>query len=174
MLEAPKPLLVYNRIEANRRRTRRLLALFALAVLPFTSGIAVWLAAPVELIFGLFAIVLVPSVGESIKEAVGGSLQRAILVEAGLISSAFFLASLGVTVVTTALIYRYSSALILRAVRARPTARDDEPDLHRIVENLCVGAGLPKPRLYLIESSSPNAFATGRNPQQAAGPRELP
>jgi heat shock protein HtpX len=40
--------------------------------------------------------------------------------------------------------------------------------LHNVVEGLCIGAGLPKPRLYVVEDSAPNAFATGRNPKNSA------
>ena len=47
--------------------------------------------------------------------------------------------------------------------RPRPT-----PRLHNLVEGLCIAAGLPKPRVYVIDDPAPNAFATGRNPQHAA------
>src|SRR5581483_4124870 len=45
---------------------------------------------------------------------------------------------------------------------------EDEPRLHAIVERLAERAGIPKPRIYAIEDPSPNAFATGRNPEHAA------
>ena len=45
---------------------------------------------------------------------------------------------------------------------------DQAPDLHRTVERLSVQAGLPKPRVYIIPQDTPNAFATGRNPEHAA------
>jgi heat shock protein HtpX len=45
--------------------------------------------------------------------------------------------------------------------------KEEEPEYYRTVENLCIGAGLPMPRLYIIEDSAPNAFATGRDPNHA-------
>lgn len=54
---------------------------------------------------------------------------------------------------------------VSRAVPADPTVY---PRLHNLVEGLCIASGLPKPGVYVIEDSAPNAFATGRNPQHAA------
>jgi heat shock protein HtpX len=164
MSEMPEPLLVYNRINTNRRRTRQLLVAFAVAMLPFASGATVWLAMPVLFTIGLFVVGLAPGLADAMEPA---SLEQAVMVEAGLFGSALILVMIALVVATTLLIYRYSSAMVLRAAQARPVAREDELDLHRIVENLCIGAGLPKPRLHLIESSTPNAFATGRTSGQA-------
>src|SRR5690606_16666957 len=47
------------------------------------------------------------------------------------------------------------------------TAKDQAPELFNLVENLCIGAGLPRPKIYIIDDSAPNAFATGRDPQHA-------
>ena len=49
--------------------------------------------------------------------------------------------------------------------KAKPIEKKDNPELYRIVENLCITAGLPLPKIYIIESEQPNAFATGRNPE---------
>jgi heat shock protein HtpX len=165
MSEQRKPLLVYNRIDANRRRTRRLLLLFGVALLPFVSGAAVWIGMPLVIILGMFAIGLAPGLATAMDRA---SLPQAILVEASLFGSGLLLVTLALVVVTLLLIHRYSAALILRGAHAQPVDRKDELDLHRIVESLCIGAGLPPPRLYLIESTTPNAFATGRDPREAA------
>lgn len=51
--------------------------------------------------------------------------------------------------------------------RAKPIEKKDNPELYRLVENLCITAGLPLPKIYIIPESQPNAFATGRNPQHA-------
>jgi len=165
MSRVSEPLLVYNRIDANRRRTRQLLALFAVAVLPFASGATVWLGLPLVFIVGLFSVLGVPALQDSMD---GTTLQQAILVQASLIGLALVLSTLGLVAITVAFVYASSNKLVLRAARARPVARRDEPGLHRIVEILCVGAGLPKPELHVIESSMPNAFATGREPRRAA------
>ena len=51
---------------------------------------------------------------------------------------------------------------------ARPADPQEYARLHNLVEGLCIAAGLPKPRLYIIDDAAPNAFATGRNPHHAA------
>jgi len=63
--------------------------------------------------------------------------------------------------------YRFSDAIVLRISGAKEVKHDENPDLYHIVENLCIGAGLPMPKVYLIEDSAPNAFATGRDPEHA-------
>jgi heat shock protein HtpX len=62
----------------------------------------------------------------------------------------------------------YSSTRITLAIsQAREVTKEGEPELLRTVENLCIGAGLPMPKVYVIEDGSPNAFATGRDPDHA-------
>lgn len=65
--------------------------------------------------------------------------------------------------------YYYSDKITLAISRAHEAPRQ-EPflDLHRIVENLSITAGLPKPKIYIIDDSAPNAFATGRDPKHAS------
>ena len=64
--------------------------------------------------------------------------------------------------------YWFSAKLALRSSRARPLAEDEAPELHAIVRDLAQRAGVPVPSLHLIASEQPNAFATGRNPENAA------
>jgi heat shock protein HtpX len=64
--------------------------------------------------------------------------------------------------------YWYSDKIVLAMTRARPVKKEDNPELYRIVENLCIGAGLPLPKIYIIEEDQPNAFATGRDKNHAA------
>ena len=63
--------------------------------------------------------------------------------------------------------YWYSDKIVLAMSRAKPVQRQDNLELYRIVENLCITAGLPLPKLYIIDSEQPNAFATGRDPKHA-------
>jgi heat shock protein HtpX len=56
----------------------------------------------------------------------------------------------------------------LRAAGARPADRDREPRYHNLVEGLCRAAGLPVPRLYVVERATANAFTVGRHPERAA------
>ena len=64
--------------------------------------------------------------------------------------------------------YFYSDRIVLSMSQARPVTKDQEPYLWNTVEGLSIAAGIPVPRLYLIEDSAPNAFATGRDPRHAA------
>jgi heat shock protein HtpX len=64
--------------------------------------------------------------------------------------------------------YWFSDRLALRASRAQPVEPGAMPELEAVVQDLASRAGVPVPRLYLIPSEQPNAFATGRNPQHAA------
>jgi heat shock protein HtpX len=63
--------------------------------------------------------------------------------------------------------YYYSDKIVLATSGAKPIQKSDNPELFRIVENLCIGDGLPMPKIYIINDVSPNAFATGRDPQHA-------
>jgi heat shock protein HtpX len=64
--------------------------------------------------------------------------------------------------------YYTSDKLALAAAGAKVVERDQAPELHAMVERLCALADLPKPRIALIDTDLPNAFATGRNPKHAA------
>jgi len=63
--------------------------------------------------------------------------------------------------------YYYSDKIILGMSHAKQIKKSDNPELFRIVENLCIGAGLSMPKIYVIKDSAPNAFATGRDPKHA-------
>jgi heat shock protein HtpX len=69
---------------------------------------------------------------------------------------------------SAALSYWKSDAVALAVSRAKPASVEQYPRLHNLVEGLCIAGGLPKPRIYVVEDPSPNAFATGRNPKHAA------
>ena len=64
--------------------------------------------------------------------------------------------------------YFFASAQALTISGARPIAKEDNPRLYRVVENLAITEGLPMPKVYVIADPAPNAFATGRNPQTAS------
>lgn len=63
--------------------------------------------------------------------------------------------------------YYYSGKLILTMSNAKQIQKKDYPEFFRIVENLCIATGSPMPKLYVIDDSAPNAFATGRDPKHA-------
>lgn len=64
--------------------------------------------------------------------------------------------------------YYASSRVALAVSGARPIAKEEAPELYRIVENLSIGSGLPMPKVYIINDGAPNAFATGRDPKHAS------
>ncbi len=64
--------------------------------------------------------------------------------------------------------YWYSDKLALKMAGARPVSPSEAPELHQLVAKLAAQAGIPKPKVYVIPSETPNAFATGRNPEHAA------
>lgn len=63
--------------------------------------------------------------------------------------------------------FYYSDKLVLATSGARPATKSEFPKYFRTVENLAIGAGLPLPKIYIIDDRSPNAFATGRDPKHA-------
>ena len=128
MANTEQPVLIYDRIDRNRRNTFLLLFVFValLAGASIAMGIVLGLPYP-------FAPLLI------------------------------------IPFLIIALIMYYRSPQVTLALsQAREVTKDEEPELHRTVENLCIGAGLPMPKVYVIEDGSPNAFATGRDPDHAA------
>ncbi len=63
--------------------------------------------------------------------------------------------------------YWYSDKIVLRMSQAKEINKAENLELYRLVENLCITAGLPLPKIYIINEMSPNAFATGRDPEHA-------
>jgi len=63
--------------------------------------------------------------------------------------------------------YWFSDKVVLSLTKAKPIKKEQNPELYRIVENLCLSAGLPLPKIYIIPEQQPNAFATGRNEKHA-------
>jgi heat shock protein HtpX len=78
------------------------------------------------------------------------------------------LIALGLGFLITWLLYRRTADRVLRLAGATPVSRGQEKDLYRLVENLCIGSGLPQPTLYLVDTPAANAFATGLSPEKAS------
>ncbi|MBI2595592.1 M48 family metallopeptidase [Candidatus Daviesbacteria bacterium] len=64
--------------------------------------------------------------------------------------------------------YFWSDKIVLGISGAKPVDEKSNKQLYHLVENLCIAAGLPTPKIYTLEDSAPNAFATGRDPKHAA------
>ena len=105
------------------------------------------------LLIGIAAILLLfgYSLGESYGLGYGG---LAIAVVIGVIS--------GLTS------YYGGAGIVLAASRAQEVTKEQQPQLLNVIEELCIAGGLPMPKVYLIDDTAPNAFATGRDPQHAA------
>jgi heat shock protein HtpX len=92
----------------------------------------------------------------------------ALLLTAGaLAGGAFLYAFVGLAVLMNLGAYWFSDRIALAASRARPLAESEAPGLYAAVAELSHRAGIPPPRLYLVPSEQPNAFATGRNPARS-------
>ena len=76
--------------------------------------------------------------------------------------------AVGVALSMNIVAYWQSDKIALSATGAKEASESEYIELHRIVENLAITAGLPKPRVYIINDDAPNAFATGRDPQHSA------
>jgi len=102
----------------------------------------------------VFLLVLLSGLFLVLGYAVGGQV--------GLIVA--FVFSLGMNFFS----YWFSDKLALKMTGAKEVTPDQEPHLHRIVDEVSAMAGMPKPKVYLIQNDAPNAFATGRNAKHAA------
>ncbi len=71
------------------------------------------------------------------------------------------------SITTSVLSYWHSDKIVLAMCHAKPIEKKDNPELYRIVENLCITAGLPLPKIYILQENQPNAFATGRDENHA-------
>lgn len=76
--------------------------------------------------------------------------------------------AVGIAVIQSWISYFFSDSIALSVSGAKEAPRDQFIELHRLVENLAITAGLPKPKVYVINDPSPNAFATGRDPKHSA------
>jgi len=81
-------------------------------------------------------------------------------------SSILYLA-VGFSMFSALISYYFSDSITLAISRAQEVERATNPELYAVVENLCIAAGIPTPKIYTIDDTAMNAFATGRDPQHA-------
>src|SRR3989339_302975 len=82
-------------------------------------------------------------------------------------NSAILVAAVVFSTLISVASYWWSDKIVLAMSGAKEVTHDNAKEIYHIVENLCITAGLPVPKIYVIQDPSPNAFATGRNPQHA-------
>ena len=151
MADGPRAALVYDRIDANRRNTRLLTVGFVALLLPLVGGVAQYVT-PDSIFTGAIRLDrLQPTTNEFLVE-----LMIALIVLLAITSAAACAAAL------------FSSSLLLRHAGAQRVNPEEHAALCRTVENLCIGAGLPQPALYVVKSDVANAFATGPDPRHAS------
>jgi heat shock protein HtpX len=158
--ELRPPVLAYDRVKRNRRAAFCLVFLFALALTPDLLFAALYVGE------GWIIMLGVPLFSAIIGFDAFTLFQNPRAALAGIIAAV--LAALGLGLLITRLIYRRAANRVLRLAKAVPVSREQEKDLYRLVENLCIGSGLPQPTLYLVEVPTANAFATGLSPEKAS------
>ena len=100
-------------------------------------------------------VVVLTLVGAAFGAVIGGGLIATIL-------------ALIVAALIAFLSYWKADKIALAVSRAKPADGPEYARLHNVVEGLCIASGLPKPGVYIVHDSAPNAFATGRNPKHAS------
>ncbi|HOW18906.1 MAG TPA: M48 family metallopeptidase [Phycisphaerae bacterium] len=112
-------------------------------------------------LFTFFIVVLGGLIGYAWASAYGMPTREEVYVSTLLAMTVAFL----IAVLSGAASYYGGASAILAMSRARPIRKEDDPQLFNVVEEMAIAAGIPMPRIYVIDDTAPNAFATGRDPQ---------
>ncbi len=97
-----------------------------------------------------------------------GALSALVVAAGAALGPGWMWGSLAIALGMNLFAWFFSDRLVLRMSGARDVSREEAPELHRMVEELSARAGLPRPRVLLIDAPHANAFATGRSPERAA------
>ena len=149
---APRRVVVFDRIDSNRRATLLLSGISGLAMIPVVAGLSPYLAFWVVLY-------LLPGLSVFMQDASKGITAYVVLIVSIpliLVAGAIYLQ------------YRYADRITLRMARAQPLARDRGRRLWDTVVGLCIGTGLPLPKVYVVETEVPNAFSVGLTPDRSS------
>lgn len=148
---APRRTVVFDRIASNRRKTLLLTGVSGIALIPVVGWLSSYLP--------FWVFMFLPGLMNFTREG-----RTAVPVYVGLA----VIIALGLLTVALCLQYRYADRIALRMARARPLGRDREKRLRDAVEGLCLGVGLPLPKLYVVETEVPNAFSVGLDPARSS------
>ncbi len=113
------------------------------------------------ILFSCFVIMLGAAIGAAI-----GMYQLGGLWREGMFWGIIF--AFALTVIMLIFSYFGGAKTVLAISKARPIEKSDDPQLYNVVEEMSIAAGVPMPKIYLIDDTVPNAFATGRDPQHSA------
>jgi heat shock protein HtpX len=158
--EFSPPVLAYDRVKRNRRAASWLVFLFVLALTPYFAFVALYFGE------GWIIMIVVPMVSALIGFDVFTLFQSPVVALIGIVAAV--LIALGLGLFITWLLYRGAANRVLRLAEAASVSREQEKDLYRLVENLCIGSGLPQPALYVVETPAANALTTGLSPDKAS------
>lgn len=174
---------IYEHIAQNKRRTWLLVLLF-----PVTFVLVTWLV-----LWGVFGVAgpsasrtgVQPRMQTRVVRMEDGRFKRvqvkvpvaerdsAGLAKSGLQTASEWMMIIGPLCWLAAMIwifiaYMTGDQMLLRGAGAIEIQKQDQPELYRLVENLCISRGLPTPKIYIMDDDSLNAFATGRDPEHAS------
>lgn len=147
----------YQHIADNKRRTWLLVLLFPV-IFAVLTGL---------LLGGIWWFFVPPTLTGTVNGQALSATQAAG-VEAVLVSGLVVVVCWILACIWIAVSYFTGDKLLLNSADAIPVTKADQPEIYRLVENLCISRGLPLPRIYIIDDESLNAFATGRDPQHAS------
>ncbi len=148
---ALRRVLVFDRIDANRRNTWILSGICGVALIPVVGWLSSYLP--------IWVLMLLPELENFMREARTGLavyIGLIVLIASALLTAAMYLQ------------YRYADRIALRMSRARPLGHDQQKRLWDTVEGLCLGTGLPLPKLYVVETEVPSAFSVGLDPARSS------
>lgn len=148
----------YQHIEHNKRRTWLLVLLFPVVFAVLTGVV---LGGVLFFTGGVHILHIT-------NDGIPLSTTQTALIESLSISFLVALICWAVACIWMAVSYFTGDKLLLNSADAIPITKADQPEIYRLVENLCISRGLPLPRIYIMDDESLNAFATGRDPQHAS------
>ena len=148
---APRRVVVFDRIDSNRRATLLLAGISGLAMIPVDTGVSPY--------FAFWVVLYLPGLSDFMQDTSKGITAYIVLIVSIpliLVAGAIYLQ------------HRYADRIALRMARAQPLARDRERRLWDTAEGLCLGTGLPLPKLYVVETEVPNAYSVGLTPGRSS------